>query len=56
MCRCALEHGLQGDDGENADMQSAPPEHPDTSATAPSTQRDSNQAKYTEGDHDNMKP
>jgi len=37
-------------------MQSAPPEHPDTSPTAPSTERDRDEAKYTERDHDNMKP
>jgi hypothetical protein len=37
-------------------MQSAPPEHPDTSPTAPNTQRDRDEAKYTERDHDNMKP
>jgi len=52
----SAQNGLRGDDAENADMQSAPPEHPDTSPTAPSTQRDSDQAKYTERDHDNMKP
>ena len=32
------------------------PEYPDTSPTAPSTQRDRDEAKYTERDHDNMKP
>ena len=37
-------------------MQSAPPEHPDTSPTAPNTQRDRDEAKYTKRDHDNMKP
>ena len=37
-------------------MQSSPPEHPDTSPTAPSTERDRDEAKYTERDHDNMKP
>jgi hypothetical protein len=37
-------------------MQSAPPEHPDTSPTAPSTQRDRDEAKYTKSDHGNMKP
>jgi len=37
-------------------MQSTPPEHPDASSTAPSTQRDRDEAKYTESDHDNMKP
>ena len=37
-------------------MQSAPPEHPDTSPSAPGTQRDRDEAKYTERDHDNMTP
>ena len=37
-------------------MQSAPPEHPDTSPTAPGTQGDRDETKYTERDHDNMKP
>ena len=32
------------------------PEYPDTSPTAPSTQQDRDEAKYTERDHDNMKP
>jgi hypothetical protein len=37
-------------------MQSAPPEHPDTSPTAPRAQWDCDEAKYSERDHDNMKP
>jgi hypothetical protein len=37
-------------------MQSAPPEYPDTSSTAPRAQRDRDEAKYTERVHDNMKP
>jgi len=52
----SAQHGLRGDDAENADVQSAPPEHPNTSPTGPGTQRDRDEAKYNEPDHDNMKP
>ena len=50
------EHGLKGDEGKSAEVQSAPPEDADKSPGAPRSQRNHDQTKDIERDHGHVGP
>src|SRR5947207_13223728 len=50
------EHGLKGDEGKSAEVQSAPPEDADKSPGAPRSQRNHDQTNDIERDHGHVGP